>query len=150
MAKKLMILADLGRLKAYHVNDDRNYSHPRLELLEDWETNVTQHLSEELSDQAGQFRKTKGQTDGNAALSDGEQHNLDLERKRRALKVLVKRISELLDGDEVGACYLAADNRINQAILNEMDHRLRGKIQKNVTSNLTRLKPAELLAHFAG
>jgi hypothetical protein len=149
MAKKLVVLADLGHFKAFQLDDDRNFSNPRLQLLEDWETNVTQHLSEELTDQAGQFRRgVPAASEGATAMSDGEQHNLDLERRRRAVKSVAKRINELLVKDQVEACYLAADRQINAAILDQIDQRARSKIQKNVTANLTRLEPAQVIGHF--
>jgi hypothetical protein len=50
----------------------------------------------------------------------------------------------------VDGCYLAADSRINQPILNEMDQRTRLRIQKNVTANLSKLNPSELAQHFTG
>src|SRR5947209_303788 len=37
MNEKLVVVADLGRLKAYRLQDEPQISHPRLELLEDWE-----------------------------------------------------------------------------------------------------------------
>jgi len=49
MTRKLLVVADLGRFKAYRFEQDPKFSHPRLELLEDWETGVTHHLSEEVN-----------------------------------------------------------------------------------------------------
>src|SRR5947207_6255622 len=113
MKDKMLVVADLGRLKAYWLEDDVAFSHPRLELIEDWTSDVTHHLSEELTDQAGQFRKGTSGTEGPSALSDGEQHNLDLERRRRAIKSLAQQISELIERNKVNEVYFAADRRIN-------------------------------------
>jgi hypothetical protein len=147
MTKKLLVVTDLGRFKAYRLEENRRFSHPRLELLEDWETNVNQHLSEELSDQAGRFRK--GHSDGDARLSDGEPHNIDLERRRRAVKTLAKRISELLNEQHLDSCYLAAGSEINQTLIEELDRPTRAKIERNVPANLTRLSHSEVLDHFS-
>jgi hypothetical protein len=147
---KLLVVADLGRMKAYRLEEDKAYSKPRLELLDDWETGVNQHLSESLSDQAGRYRKGVGASEGASSLSDGEQHNIDLERRRRAVKALAQRITLLLDRETLDGCYLAADSRINQPILDEMDRRTRGRIQKTVAANLSKLNPAELAQHFCG
>ncbi len=147
--QKLVFVADLGRLKAFRLEESPRFSHPRMKLVEDWETNVTQHLSEELTDQAGQFRKGPKSAEGPGALSDGEQHNLDLERRRRAVRTLAQRINTLVEREDgVDACYLAADSRINQQLLDEMQQRTRAKIQKNVPANLSKLSPDEVLAHF--
>ncbi len=88
MTRTLLVVADLGRLKAYRWDENRRYSHPRLELVDDTETGVTHRLSEDLTDQAGQYRKGLGDSEGPSALSDGEPHNIDLERRRRAIKTL--------------------------------------------------------------
>jgi len=150
MASKLLVLADLGHFKAFLLENGRNFSTPRLELLEDWETNVTHHLSEELTDQAGQYRRRMPvASEGFAGMSDGEQHNLDLERRRRAVKALARRIGELLDKEEVDGCYLAADRKINAALLDEMGQRARSRIQRNVPANLTRLGASEIIHHFS-
>ncbi len=148
MNSKLVVVADLGRMKAYRLEESRQYSHPRLELLEDSETNVTHHLRQDLTDQAGQYRNGPGAAAGPGTFSDGEQHNIDLERRRRAVKTLAQRLSALLEREPVDGCYLAADSRINQPILDELAPRTRAKIQKNVTANLSKLNQEELIRHF--
>lgn len=152
MNTKLLVIADLGHFKAYKVEESQNFSQPRLRLLEEWETNVPRHLSEELSDQAGQFRKDhKGATNGGASnLSDGEQHNIDLERRRRAVKTVAHRMCEMLSRKEtdVDGCYFAAGPEINGAILEQLDRGTRSQIQKNVCANLTRLNAEQVISRF--
>ncbi len=143
MNTKLLVVADLGKFKAYRWEDSRQFSKPHLELLEAWETNVGHHLRDEVSDQAGRFRK--GHSEGASPLSDGEQHNIDLERRRRAVRTVAKRIRELLHREPFEGWYLAAGCEINRNLLDELDREAREKIQKNVTANLTRLKPAEVV-----
>lgn len=149
MTRKLLVVTDLGRFKAYRLEEDRNFSRPRLELLEDWETNVTHHLREEVTDQAGKYRKGVGRGEGATAPSDGEQHSMDLERRRRAVKSVARRITELLKDGGLEGCYLAADHQINNAIMDEMDDRTRLRIEKNVPANLTRLDASALVGHFS-
>ena len=147
MTKKLLVVADLGHLKAYRLEESERFSKPRLQLLEQWQTNVPNHLSQEVTDQAGQYRKGSV-AGGPSDLSDGEEHNLDLERRRRALKSLAGHISELLGREDVESCYFAAGSEINQAIINALDPRVRSRIEKNLPLNLTKLNPAEVIAHF--
>jgi len=149
MTKKLLVVTDLGRFKAYRLEDDRGFSNPRVELLEDWETSVNRHLSDEVTDQAGQYRRGSADGEGSTPTSAGEKHNLDLERRRRALKTVARRIGELLAQEDVEGCYLAADTKINKAIIAEMDERTRSRIQKTLAANLTHLKPLEVAGHFA-
>ncbi len=148
MTEKLLVIADLGRLKAYRLHESRRFSHPRLELVEDWQTGVTQHLSQELTDQAGRYRKGTPHAEGPSALSDGEQHNIDLERRRRAVKGLAHHITELLRREQAEGLYLAADRRINQHVIDELEARDRSKLQKNVHANLSKLSTEELVKHF--
>jgi hypothetical protein len=148
MKERLLVVADLGRLKAYKLQEGRQFSHPRLELVEDSETGVTRHLSEELTDQAGRFRRSTAHSEAQSALSDGEQHNIDLERRRRAVKTLAQRISEIMDREKTEEFYLAADKRINQQLLDEMPTANRTKLQKNVPMNLSKLSTEELVKHF--
>ncbi len=118
MKEKLLIVTDLGRLKAYRLQASPKFSHPRLELVDEWETDVAQHLSSEVTDQAGQIRKgAAAPHPGPTTLSDAEPHNLDLEQRRRAVKTLASRLSQLLNRERVEECYLAADSRINQNLL---------------------------------
>lgn len=48
----------------------------------------------------------------------------------------------------VEECYLAADSRINQNLLDEMEPADREKIHKIVPANLSKLGPEEVLKHF--
>ncbi len=151
MSAKLLILADVGRFKAYRMEENREFSHPRLELLEDTETNVARHLSQEMSDHAGQFRRgVAAGGEGGAAMSGGEDHNLDLERRRRVLKAVARRMSELLNREKTDAFYFAADPQINRAILDQLDGSARSKLQKNVTANLTKMDSGQIIRHFSG
>jgi hypothetical protein len=139
MTDKLVLVADLGRLKAYRLEENPRFSHPRMELLGDWETDVTQHLSQAVTDQFGRFRNE---------LSDGEDHNLDLERRRRAVRSLARQISDLIERERPSECYLAADARIHQPILEKMDQRARATVQRNVLADLSKLRPEEIIDRF--
>jgi protein required for attachment to host cells len=149
MNKKLLVVADLGHFKAYKLEQNQSFSQPRLQLLEQWDTDVPRHLSQELSDQAGQYRKGSVPS-GGSNLSDGEQHNIDLERRRRALKTVATHMRELLNRKEidVDGCYFAAGPEINGAILDQLDNQTKSRIQKNVCANLTRLNTEEVVSRF--
>lgn len=149
MTKKLMVLADLGHLKAYQIEESDRFSTPRLELLDQWASDVPNHLREEVTDQAGQYRKGSV-TAGASNTSDGDEHNLDLERRRRAAKAIAKRVTHLMNRQEFDGCYFAAPGEIRNSILDELDPRNRARIEKNVAANLTRLNTSEVLAHFCG
>jgi len=143
---KLVIVADLGHLKAYRLEERPELSRPRLELIESMETIETHQLREDVTDQAGRFRKEPAVV---RALSDGEEHNLDLERRNRTVRMLAETITTLIAQEHVPNCYLAADARINQSLLGEMDQLTRQKMQKNIPANLSKLDPEELVERFS-
>jgi hypothetical protein len=148
MEKTILVTADLGHLKAYYLLFDEISSGPRVRLARLESTDITRHLSEVVSDQAGQFRKRRPSATGPNDQSDGEPHNLGLERRRRALKALAKDISALVAREKVDAWHLAAAPEINRGLVDCLDSRTRAKLQENVPANLTRLKSQDLLSHF--
>ena len=139
---KLVIVSDLGHLKAYRLDDRPQFSHPRLRLIEEREVGVT-HYFPETFDKSTQRPVIAG------ARSDNRAQNVDLERQQRAVKILAGSIVDLIHREDVDGCYFAADSRINQSILDEMDPETREKIQKNILANLSKLKPDELGARFS-
>ncbi|HEX5222912.1 MAG TPA: host attachment protein [Verrucomicrobiae bacterium] len=143
---KLVVVADLGHLKAYRLEERPEFSRPRMELIQAMETVETRHLREDVTDQAGRYRKEPAVA---GALSDGEEHNASLERRNRTVRMLAETITTLMAQEHVLACYLAADPRINQSLLGEMDQRTRSKIQKNIPANLSKLEPEELVERFS-
>src|SRR5437762_9399988 len=116
MTRKLLVTADLGQLKAYQIEEDEQFSKPRVKFIEQRSTAVTRHLSDEVTDQAGQFRKGSFPS-GPSDRSDGEPHNLQLERRRRALRTVAEDISELVRGEQVQNWHLAAGKDINHALI---------------------------------
>jgi len=100
---KLLLLVDLGRLKAYRWEQGEQFEKPRLRFLEEWNTNVQNHLREEVTDQAGQYRKGSV-AGGPSDLSDGEEHNLDLERRKRALRGIARHMDELIQKHDPQGC----------------------------------------------
>ena len=148
MKTKIFVVADLGRFRAFRIEQDPRFSNPHLELLEDWKTNVHGHLSQEVTDQGGQFRKGSATGGDGAALSDHEQHNLDLERRSRAVKRISRRIVELLKEQGVEECYLAADTRLNSAVTEELDPQTLSKIQ-NMSADLSNFSHSELIQRIS-
>ena len=142
---KLVIVADLGHLKAYRLEERPEFSRPRLELIQSVETAETHHLREEVTGQVGRFRKEPAVP---GAQSDNEEHNLELELQHRAVKMLAEIVCELIAREHVANWYLAADARLNQSLLNQIDRSTRQKIEKNIVANLSKLDPEELVERF--
>jgi hypothetical protein len=119
-----------------------------LRLLEEWHTAVTRRISDQVTDKCGQFAKGSLSFAAINDMADGERHNLELELRRRALKQMAARLSELLETGPVEGCYLAAEAAINRRVLMTVGGLVQKKIQKNLRLNLTRLKPSGIVKHF--
>jgi hypothetical protein len=146
--RTLLVLLDSGRFKAYRMEESPRFRTPRLKLLEQWGTPVTRRISDHVTDKAGQFAKGSLSFAAVNDMADGERHNLELELRRRALKQMAARLSELLEREPVKKCYLAAEAAINRRVLMTVGSSVQKKIQKNLSLNLTRLKPSGVIRHF--
>jgi hypothetical protein len=148
--KTLLVTADLGHLKAYRlIQNDGQPGRPHIERIQTETTDATSHLSEVVTDQAGQFRKGSFPAGPNDR-SDGEPHNLTLERRRRALKAIVRDISRLIAREKPQKWLLAAGKEINERLIEALDANARARLKQNVQANLTKLGSAQMLAHFHG
>jgi hypothetical protein len=149
MRNKWVVLADLGSLKAYKVDESALNSHPRLELLESYDNPEVHHkLSETLTDQAGQFGRGARVTGASHEIATGERHNIELEQRRRWIRQLAERCNQVLRRSDLDVCWLAAGREINHQLMAELSHDARAKIQKNISANLTKTEKAEILNHF--
>jgi hypothetical protein len=150
MKNTLVVVADLGCLKAFRLENSHLNRASRLELLQEFQ-NPDAHgkLVERVTDLSGRFPRGSGAANGaDGAMSDGERHNIGLENRRRLVRQLAQRFNQLARHDEVERCLLAASKEINRQLLDELEPRVRAKIEKNVPADLTKLEPAEILRHF--
>ena len=145
MNNRVLVVMDLAGFKAFRVDDSALYSSPRLELMEEF-SNADAHtrLVEKVSDMAGRFPRSGG----GGAMADGERHNIELEQRRRFVRLLAQRLNALLGNGNVDRCYLAVSREINHHLLDELDPRVRAKIDKMVPADLTKTDKSELLRHF--
>jgi hypothetical protein len=145
MKNTIVVLADLGCLKAYRVEKPLMNHSPRLELLEEF-NNVAPHtrLTETVSDASGRFPRTGS----GGGMSDGERHNIGLEQRRRLVKALGERVTDLIRSTGAEACYLAASRAIHNQLMDEICPEARKLILRNVHADLTKVDKQELLSHF--
>jgi hypothetical protein len=148
MKSTLVVLADLGRLKAFKLESDHQYRTPHLEMLEQYENpDAYGRLVDKVTDQSGRFPRGLG-TKAGAAMSDGERHNIELEGRKRLIRELARRVNALARHAEVEQFLLAASKAINHFLLKELEPKVRSKIEKNVPADLTKIGMAEILGHF--
>lgn len=150
MNNKLIIVTDLGLLRAY-----REVQHPQdhgthLELIEEVHLEAAhEKLSEQVTDQAGRFPRGRGADTTSGDLSAGERLHMEGEFSRRLIHRLAGKINTLLVNGEVDRCSLAASAPIHKQLLNTLDPKARQEINQVLACNLARTDPRELSGHFA-
>jgi Protein required for attachment to host cells len=144
MKNTLVVVTDLGSFKAYKLGQTPVKKTPRLELVEEFVTAAAHDkVLDTVSDRAGRYRSPTSRM----ATPWGEPHNMELEKKRRLIKLLAGRLSRII-GSGVDECHLAASKEINHQLLKELKPSARARIVKNVRADLTKIDKAELLDHF--
>ena|SRR2546423_1109980 len=141
MKRTLVIVADLGNFRAFAWDGDAFHSTPRLELVDDFETVDARGMR-------GNTLTVHERRSATGNPSDGEQHNMELEKRRRLVRQMAERITDLLRLNDVDRCFLAAPAEINHQLLEHLGSDVRAKISKNLPLDLTRLDKAQLIDHF--
>ena len=133
MKPALVVVADLGNFKAYHWDGNELHSTPRLELVDAFETvdarskrvRNTLTVLEGRSANGGSNPKLAG------AGSDGEQHNMHLEKRRRLVRQMAEGLTALLKPKQIERCFFAAPQEINEQIVENIPSDVRRKIEKS-------------------
>lgn len=145
MADKLVVLTDLGAVKAYRVYRDEMNGSPRIELREAVENpDAHQRMGETLSDQAGRFPTGAG----TGQMSHGENHNLRTENEKRLIERLSQQVNEIVRSSDAPYFYFAAPREINQRVVDGFESGVRSKMLKNVGSDLVKVDKSAILSHF--
>ena len=148
MKSKLIIVADLGCLKAYKLEHDGLSTSPKLELIETLNNGDGRgRLSEKVTEQGGRVRG--GARGAKGVQSSGERHNMQTESDKRIVKHLAGRIERLAKLQLTWPIYFAADKEIHRPILDRLDPAVRARITKMVPEDLTKINGTKLLGHFA-
>jgi len=146
MKSKLIIVTDLGLLKAYKL-DATPKGTPRLELFEEVVIEDARHrLVEKVTDLAGRHVSPTAKKWGTPMADD---HNLKLETKRRLIKQIAGDIKRLAESNGEHGCWLAAHKEINHLILRKLPKSVRARIETNLSRDLAKASRKELLAVFA-
>jgi hypothetical protein len=149
MNDHLLIVADLGLLRAYRETRTTADRQPHLERVEEWSPkDAHQKLSEQVTDQAGRFPRGGGTANISGDLSAGESLTAEAEQDRRHIGQLAARIDALLVDDAVTRCSRAASGQIHKQLLDALDPKARAKIVQTLASNLTKTDPQALPGHF--
>jgi hypothetical protein len=123
---------------------------PRLELLESFNTvDAHRRYANTLTARTGRSASGKVNKQSSGNNSDGESHNMELEKRRRALKEIASVMNKRLQEREVERCFLTAPSEMNSQLIEALAPAARNKIEKNLSRDLTRMHKSEILEHFA-
>lgn len=144
---KVIIVADLGHFKAFKVSKKMMES-SRIEMIQHYDILETHgKLSEKLSDSAGTFGLGGGKK---GIRGYGECHNMETENCKRVIKKLAENINELIKKEDCKQWHLAAGKKINGKIIENLERSVKARLSKNISSDLTKAKKADILARFEG
>ena len=150
MNETLLIVADLGLLRAYREVENLADRQPHLELIEEFEPeSAHRKLSDQVTDKAGRFPRGGGAAHTSGDLSAGENLHAEAEEERHLISNLAGRINALLSDKTVIRCSIAISGAIHNQLLEAIDPKVLAKIGKVLASNLAKTPPSELQAHFA-
>lgn len=147
--QKVIIVADLGLLRAYRQTQSATDRQPHLKLIAELKPLVAhEKLSDRVSDQAGRFPRGSGASGIPGDLSSGEQLHQEAEQNHRLILHLAEKINALLADGEVTDCALSASAPIHKQLLDALEPKARNKIHQLLAANLAKTAPNKLLGHF--
>lgn len=140
----LLIVTDLGRMKAFRITRDDNdpaASPAFTELADDDVENLHSRVSDRVTDQAGRFPS------GNGGMSIGQRHGEEQEARGRQLAVIAERINRVAAGGDSGI-YLAAPPTMARPLLDAIAADVRRRIRRYLTLDLVKAPKLDLLRRF--
>lgn len=146
---EIIITVDLGIMNAYEiVRDPLKIESDRLETIKNAVATETHaKVTDKYRDAAGRFYQGGGTS--TTAAGFGEQHTVELETRKRLIKLLAENINELVCEKNCDKWFLAADKSINNQILENLTPAVRAKLKRNIAANLTKTDKSEVMSHFA-
>lgn len=143
--KKLVILADMGKLRAFRLSPPGTVytPHAKPEAIEEIDLPARQRDT----DNPGSFPQGRsvGET---AGMSPGEDHNKAGEFEKRRIELLAREITGLIEAEGPTPWCLAAPASINKRLLELIPSPLLDTLASNVTADLTHLPLAEIEHRF--
>jgi hypothetical protein len=156
----LIIVADMGELKAYRVEeeivinpkDDAQVSHkhnkgtlidalrPELVSAVDF-VEAHRKISEEVTDKEGNYK-------GHFGSASGEPHNLKLEIENRLLKEIADTVMRIVRQEDPKVWHFAFPAEHKKALMDRIDPDVSTKLGTMIDEDLVKLKPEKVLERF--
>ena len=146
MDKTIIITVDLGHFKAYRITKELMES-PRVTLIESYDS-IEGHgkLSDKLTDSAGRFGR--GGRKNESVMDSGERHSIELEKEKRLIKMIANNIDDLIAREKCEKWCLAAGEKINRQIIENLAPAVKAGLDKNITADLTKVAKSDISGHF--
>jgi hypothetical protein len=137
MNTHVIIVADMGRLKAFRINEKSLVRRHKAEVIKKIEYEAAhKKLSDIVTDREGRFRGS-----GNARSSHratGEEHNLKSDLAKKAIKHLAKDIENIIQSTTANSYYLALPKPIIKQTLDEIGSGAKKKITHHIAADLSK------------
>ncbi|MFN4805146.1 MAG: host attachment protein [Akkermansiaceae bacterium] len=131
----------------------------RIIKLSPYETAITPHtkpmIIEEMefpkkhkhNDSSGRFPQGRSVSE-TAGMSPGEKHDEESEYKKRRIKIIAQKITDILMREGIGFWFFAAPATINRQIVKLIPPSLQSSMISNINLDLTHLELAEIEKRF--
>lgn len=146
---RLVITADLGRLKIYRVTQDLlSDPKPSIDLVRDWDlSDKHSRFDRRDTDQAGRFPRGTSNRD-TTGMSYGERHNDKTKAEQSQLQEIADSINQSVRSDECDGFYLAAPQTIHQKLLDSLLPEVRESLVTHLPVDLIKAPKMDLLQRF--
>ncbi len=146
---RLLITADLGRLKIYRVKQDELFdTKPSIKLEQEFDPpDLHSRFAERDTDEAGRFpRGTPSKTAG--GMSYGERHNEEREAEEHQLHLVAGTINAAVEAEGGQGFYLAAPQTVHKRLLDLLTPEARNCLLEHLAVDLNKAPKLELLRRF--
>lgn len=140
----VVIVADLGELKVFNVKKSEGMVGKELktsfslEVINNLEyIDAHQKEQDRVSDSAGNF-----------AGASGEEHNREIERKKRSINDIANDIDSIVGNEKPKALYLAFPKDTISKLTDALSQDTKTILTKTVASNLVKTDKNKILSHF--
>ena len=142
----LIVVADLGRFKAFRVSKEPGGSR-KIDLIASKEpAEAHEKLSERVTDTFGRFGRGEGA--GGTAKGAGDPHSLEAEMEKRLIKLIAQEISAIVVKEGNPRWSFAASETIHGPIMELLSPGVKALVTSNLKINLTKASKEELLERF--
>ena len=140
----MIIVADLGRMKAYSITQDelQPNTSPAFEDLADVNLeNLHSKVSDRVTDKAGRFSY------GSGSIAVGERHNEEKEVEEQQLQSIAGNIDRVAGRGDF-KIYLAAPQTMIRHLIDALSPSVQKRIHRDLPLNLVKAPKLELLKRF--